>query len=161
MFLCVPVMRWRAAAFYHWRVGRWAPHGAPVWERICCSLCFCLFGFGSNPAAMFPRLTFHPSPETHTTCQIHSVITGLIKTVHCEATGSLRGQCACMDDTHAQIHTCTDPVIVPSCCVKSPQETNKQMMTSGDGWSHLTSESPAFIGFCIGHTCNVIFFLPD
>lgn len=69
------------------------------------------------------------------------------------------------DSVHAwMIHTCTHihtrahSDIVPSCWVKSPQGTNKQMITSGDGWSHLTAESPAFIGFCVGHICNVTYY---
>lgn len=76
------------------------PRMDPLLSVVCL-----LVDLAVYPAAMFPRLTFHPSPETHTTRQIHSVIAGLINTVHSEATGSLRGQCACMDDTHMHTHT--------------------------------------------------------
>lgn len=36
--------------------------------------------------------------------------------------------------------------------------TTNQMITSGDGWSHLTSESSAFIGLCIGHIYNATYY---
>lgn len=60
------------------------PHTEHLSKNGSAALCVLPFGgFGSNFAAMFPLPHLSPQPrDTHTTCQIHSVITGLIKTVH-------------------------------------------------------------------------------
>lgn len=109
-----------------------------------------LVGLALTPLlCSFSSLPSHPSPKTYITCQIHSVITRLIKALHSKATGSLWGCGICMTDihtckcthTHARTHSVMSD-IVPGCCGKSPRGTNNQMITSSDGWSHLTSASP-------------------
>lgn len=76
--------------------------------------------------SLSPHSPLTPAPKTYITCQIHSVIAGLIKMLHSKGIGSLWGCGICMND----IHTCKSPHthwvlsdLVPGCCVQSPQGT--------------------------------------
>ena len=121
----------------------------PRVDLLLTVLCL-LVGLALTPlSCSFSSLPSHPSPKTYITCQIHSVITGLIKMLHSKGTGSLWGCGICMNDMHMckwpppHTHTVLSD-IVPGCCVHSPRGTDNQMITSSDGWTDLTSASPVF-----------------
>lgn len=72
----------------------------PRVDLLLAVLCLSV-GLALTPlSCSFPSLPSHPSPKTYITCQIHSVIAGLIKMLHSKGSGSLWGCGICMNDRH-------------------------------------------------------------
>jgi len=114
---------WQTAALCGWGVGVWPQKEHLSKSGPAASCVMPLGGFGNNPTVMSPHLsTLSTQPyKRYITCQIHSVITGLINMLHSKGTPSLFGCGICMNDMHMCKCPHTNRVLsyIGPCCLLS------------------------------------------